>query len=269
LKPRLKRKEFPFAALAPNRIMTLLSIVFSIESQDVPSKVLSILQEHRAAYYQGYLQPLDGSIELCIFADVTECVDFEELVRKIEALPGVISVEHTKLKKGFVADTLHFPLTSRGGLRMILFSAEFISMAFKKIHEVFGSGGSVILFESGYEYGKALAESFAKTLLKTGIPRDKIAEAVIQVLPEYGMSVGWYIPVVEPSDFKKPTVTFKVYETFEAEAYKGRPASWGCDFIRGVIKGVFDTLYGKDVEVKEVKCRIKGDEYCEFHIEGK
>ncbi len=268
MKPRVKRKEYPFATLAPNRTMILLSVTYSGEQQSVPSQVFALLQEYRARCCQGYIQSLNGSMELCIFTDITECDYFAELIKKIEDLPGVISVEHTEPRRGFVADTLHFPLTSRGGLRMILFSAEFISGAFRRIHEVFGSGGSVILFESGYEYGKELAESFTKTMLKIGIPRDKIAETVIHVLPEYGMSVGWYIPIVQPIDLKKPKVIFKIYETFESEAYKDKPAPWGCDFIRGVIKGVFEYLYGKNIEVKEVKCKIRGYEYCKFHIEG-
>jgi len=48
---------------------------------------------------------------------------------------------------------------------------------------------------------------------------------------------------------------------------EGEGAGAGCYYMRGYLEKMIELLYNVEVEcIKEVKCRFRGSEYCEYHV---
>ena len=60
-------------------------------------------------------------------------------------------------------------------------------------------------------------------------------------------------------------LTLKAYDCFECEDLPkiGRSA---CAFDSGILEAIFSAHFGRQVDVEEVKCFAKGDDYCSFVV---
>ncbi len=67
---------------------------------------------------------------------------------------------------------------------------------------------------------------------------------------------------------KLEPLTIRAYDCFECEDLPkiGRPA---CAFDSGILEAVFSAHYHQKVDVEEIKCYAKGDNYCSFVIKKK
>jgi predicted hydrocarbon binding protein len=89
---------------------------------------------------------------------------------------------------------------------------------------------------------------------------------LIQAFAQAEKAIGWGIFEFQEVNFERLSGTVIVRDSFEA-------ASWGkksykvCDWTRGAIAGFMSVVFGKPVEVKEVKCLANGAEHCEFVIQ--
>jgi predicted hydrocarbon binding protein len=68
-------------------------------------------------------------------------------------------------------------------------------------------------------------------------------------------------------DAKKMNARFISRNSTIAEEYKdrGKPV---CYFTAAIIASLMGIVFGKDMDCKEVKCRAKGDPYCEFVVQN-
>lgn len=71
--------------------------------------------------------------------------------------------------------------------------------------------------------------------------------------------------MVHKIDVERPSATIVIKENFEAIAQDKKPYK-ACHWSRGFITGYFGAVFGKPVEVTEVKCLAAGDEHCEFEV---
>jgi len=64
---------------------------------------------------------------------------------------------------------------------------------------------------------------------------------------------------------KLEPLTLKAYDCFECEDLPkiGRSA---CAFDSGILEAIFSEYYGRAVDVEEIKCFAKGDDYCSFVV---
>lgn len=64
---------------------------------------------------------------------------------------------------------------------------------------------------------------------------------------------------------KLEPLTLKAYDCFECEDLPkiGRSA---CAFDSGILEAIFSAHYGHSVDVEEIKCFAKGDDYCSFIV---
>lgn len=178
-----------------------------------------------------------------------ELLDSSSFVRESEVVEGT---------GGLVVDTIHFPLKLNSGETMILARKEVFGDMFRRLGEMFGTGGEAIIFEEGEATGESdgrrLVEVFGKSLAQQSIPE----------LTMLYLTLGWGQPELvrfNPSPFH---ATLRIYNSFECLGQKStKPNS---NFIRGHLAGLINVLFSKHVKCRETKCMALGDESCEFEI---
>jgi len=125
----------------------------------------------------------------------------------------------------------------------------------ESLYGVFGASAYTIVYYAGVGAGKsAYGRRFEKT--KTG------AE-LLKLFVEDKSSQNWG-EIVFDLDFAKSSGKVLVKNCFEARAVKSKQPV--CYFIKGYLTGFLTVLMQKPVNLSEVRCLAKGDEYCEFIV---
>ena len=264
----VRGKEFPFLILAPGRKLMMISILYRDAGVRFHEHLSKVASKHNLRAVSVFKQVLKEGSEWTLFLDVTETENPEEVVKDFQRLPGILDIYASKPEVGILADTFHFPLTSRKGVRMIIFSAEMFSRTLGELYKTFGSGARFIIYRTGFTYGYELGEYF-RNLLEGLMEKPPPPAKIIEFFLHYNMSAGWQIP--EEIDIKekdgKIEAVVRIRELFEASARKHfKFDEVGCDLFRGLLAGLFSSLYGGEFKASEVKCEARGDEYCEFQI---
>lgn len=196
------------------------------------------------------------------FAESEKGVRASQLKKFIDSSPYVTGsnvVEGTE--EGLVVDTIHFPLKLNSGETMILARKEVFSDMFKRLGEIFGTGGETIVFEEGEATGESdarrLIEVFGKDLAQQSIPE----------LSNLYLTLGWGRPELVRFNAIPFSATLRLYDSFECEGQKStKPHSY---FIRGHMTGLINTIFQKKVNCIETKCSALGDTFCEFVLTEK
>jgi predicted hydrocarbon binding protein len=117
-----------------------------------------------------------------------------------------------------------------------------------------------LLFQMGYKAGKKICSRYKEK----GMDPKKAVEFSLAGASFFGWGEARLI------DEKEGTSVVKIYSAFEAESFianEKNPSSQGeCNFLRGVLGGIWSIYTGKECQVKEINCMAKGNEVCEFHI---
>jgi hypothetical protein len=121
------------------------------------------------------------------------------------------------------------------------------------------SGLAAVLYNAGKEVGERAAKRLKEMFRIEG-------KELVQALAQAGKATGWGITEVSSIDMKRHTAKIIVKECFEAAAWRKKPYNV-CHWTRGYLAGFMGTVFGKPMEAVEVKCKAKGDEYCEFKVQ--
>lgn len=268
----LKPKEFPFIVVEPGRKLFILSITgkpaaYAYESAGFHHKLVDMLAAQKVSVLRAYKQLLPEGFEWVFFIDVSQVENLEGFLDSFRKLPEVVSVKWAGPEQDVIVDVLHFPMTSRGGVRMIIFSAEMLSKVLTELYRVFGTGASFILYKLGFDFGDALASHFKRMLTAASGGIELPPRKIIEVFLIYSMSAGWQIPEkVEISEEDRIKALVRVRELWEALARKDLDLEVGCDLFRGILAGFFTNLYGVRFKAVEVKCAGRSAPHCEFHL---
>jgi predicted hydrocarbon binding protein len=134
-------------------------------------------------------------------------------------------------------------------------------VAFQKGAEAeIGEKASTILYQSGF-HGGALSSKRYRDVF--GL----LNEEIIRFMMEMGSQIGWGRFELERFDAGKKILIVRVYHSPFAEAY-GSSSEPVCHMIRGVLGGMASSVFGKEIDSKEISCLARGDEYCRFEIVG-
>ncbi len=131
-----------------------------------------------------------------------------------------------------------------------------------------GKASRVVLLRVGYLASKSLNTSrfgtpiarLLKGLSGIGDWRRFIGYAVKKVVAER-VPIGDVDYALEPDG----SLTVRIHNSLES-SYTSNAEEPVCHITRGFLKYMTEAFTGKKVAVQEVKCRAKGDPYCEFHI---
>jgi len=129
----------------------------------------------------------------------------------------------------------------------------------KDAEKILGSdGASVLLYETGKKAGLRWINRFSK---EWGLKDKKFIEAVQNFYAE----LGWGKFSIEENNIDE--LVIRVENSFIARGY-GNSEVPVCHFLRGYNAGLAEVLKGKNIDAEEVRCVVKGDEFCEFVMKG-
>jgi len=141
---------------------------------------------------------------------------------------------------------------SRLGKRWVALGVDYFPYEFNAVKP--------LLFQMGYKAGKRIVTRYKEK----GMDSKKAVEFTLPTASSFGWSEARLI------EEKEGEAIIRAYNSFEAESYainEKKPSTQGeCNFIRGILGGVWSIYTGKEFQVKEVKCTAKGDDVCEFHV---
>ena len=261
----VRGKELPFLVLAPGRRILQFSVLHDAPALIFYREVVGFLEKHGAKLLGGYTQLVEGKLEHTYFVDITEASEgFEETVRHLSGLPKVLDFKVLGICEGVAVDDTHFPLTSRRGKRMIVFSAEIFSQALGRLYELFGSGAAIIFQEMGMKHGQEMTLAL-KTMAEEAnltLQPNQLAELMLRYL----QSCGWAIFRLKMVKEKPLDAEVEAQELFEPLALHEKSAKLGCNLFKGELAGIFSTAYRKKVKVEETSCKAKGASACIFKI---
>jgi predicted hydrocarbon binding protein len=144
-------------------------------------------------------------------------------------------------------------VNKRLGNRAFVLGLEPWTSLVQELFDKFGSGAEVILFDVGRSYGLSASEQEKKT--------DTNRELAPNFLARQATTAGWgKIMISRDSD---KSLTVKVQRcVFCAGIKNSKERNIPCFFLRGVISGFAEVLYGPN-KVEEHHC---GPDFCEFRV---
>jgi len=151
----------------------------------------------------------------------------------------------------------------KGGLfyqevRYLLVRPETLVAFQKEAEKEIGEKASNILYQSGFHGGTLSSKKYRDVF---GLSNEEI----IRFMMEMGPQIGWGRFELERFDGNHRILMVRVYHSPFAEGY-GPSSKPVCHMIRGVLGGMASSVFGKEIESKEISCLAKGDGYCRFEI---
>jgi predicted hydrocarbon binding protein len=144
-------------------------------------------------------------------------------------------------------------INSRVGHRAFVLGLEPWTHLIQEFYQTFGTGAVAILFEIGKTYGLSSAEEEKKSEIDRQLTMNMLGRAAV--------TAGWGKATISrdsPEDF-----TVKLQKCiFCAGMDNSQERNVPCFFVRGVISGFTEALFGSN-RVEEVHC---GSDFCEFNV---
>lgn len=195
------------------------------------------------------------------FADFTNAIEPPGIiVEKLRTLDKVIDVKYVE-SENFIMESFLYPVIS-WDRRCVIMDAEQLGLSLTKMKELLGSGGAMLLFYQGFEYGSQLMKWIKKVIGYKMSPED-----LLKILFKIYRTSGWGLAELVMKDEEKKVFIIRVYECFEAlSSSNAKIEDKSCDFNRGFWSGALSEILGVKMRAMEEKCIRKGDSYCEFKV---
>ena len=262
--PQARRpREVHGAVYVPGRKVTQVLV----EMKNVPgalAKVAGLFGELGINIISALILKAEPSKESgfwAFFLDLTDVdMEAEELAGRLEDLDVVLSVKITERKFGeMLVDATAFPISFLGR-RVVVLDLDGISAMLKWLDETFGTGGHAILFDMGYEGGRAVVRKLKE---KYGL----IGQEALEAFLSFCVAMGWFDYEIVEVDTDVPKLRMRIHDSFECNAFRGRARQPTSHLVRGTISGAASEAFGEEMLAREVKCIALGDGYCELVVE--
>lgn len=122
---------------------------------------------------------------------------------------------------------------------------------------ILGSGAKGIM----YMTGKCAGLQFAQMLLK-----ERLKDEELKCALEIFLTNGGWGKVRAKCDFQKQIAVIRIRNSVTTRQTKAKEPV--CHFISGFIAGVSSAIFSKKAECVEIRCKAKGDTFCEFRVDG-
>jgi len=196
------------------------------------------------------------------FIDVSNSkIGIDELTEKLNALDVVLNAQIVKPKPA-AYDIMHFPI-QHGEERAVVMPISLLKNLFEEIEKILTPSGFAAVF---YNAGKRSGENFAKYYREKFNPKTK--EELAELLFLCTGAIGWGRVETYSLDLNRISGKVRLVGNIEG-AMRNKGAEPVCHWTRGFLTGYLSIATGREIEVKEIKCIGKGDEYCEFQLEAK
>jgi predicted hydrocarbon binding protein len=251
----LSRKKviFPFH-YAPGK--QLFQVIARIS--DKPGSLAAILNNLSAKLnligINTYALPDDTAMVVGFASSMSGKEKSGELAEEIMKSKTVIHAEVREGNDGLLVDTFHTG-NMVGDQNFLLLRRDSLSRVFEEVVKIFGTGGDALLYKEGQEMGREDARNFIRIFGTEHIAEQ--ASYLTSILTAEGF--GAFEPNLASSE---ALYGIRVTECFECAENRGFRRA--CNFLRGYLQAAGVTALGVELEAKETKCILRGDEECEF-----
>lgn len=216
-------------------------------------------------YFASSSIPHGDETLVLTFLDVTDStVPIKQMVSELVST-GLVRVLKLiePVTTGLIIDTASHPITA-GRNRSIIFRDLAYRGFLNGIKKQFGSGGEAFLYYEGNATGLGLGKLHAEAAEAVGL-RDP-AEIFRRISAAMFQWAGFgRLEVLELSESGGRVA---IYDSFECEMGRGERRPYGT-FIKGVIAGVFSSLFRKNFQAEEKECIAMDHPRCIFDITEK
>jgi hypothetical protein len=143
------------------------------------------------------------------------------------------------------------------GERCLIVYQEGLENIFKGLSQIFKAGLEVILLESSREGGRHIAD-----LTRKGGKTD--IKSSLSLYTKRFSQIGMGKLEISELNLEEARMIARVWNNIFAEMRYEE--STYCDYIAGLLSGIYEKLLHASPRVKETKCIGRGDPYCEFHL---
>ena len=236
-------------------------VFFSFILRNMPgmiAKIAKVFFENNINILYG-VHSVNKNLGYWIFlADVTSIEKpLEHVVGELRNIKGVLEVNYGINNVGnMVINPYAFTIVLSYGMgKASVFPVNVLKKALKDLKSKWGIAASVFLYHIGYYMGNVLGTMFKNEKFEP----ENVLKAFLEYLKSLGFFGSYNIRFFSPIN---RIATVKIYDSIECtNLASSKPASHS---LRGVLGGIFSTVFRKEVTVYETKCVAKGDKYCEF-----
>jgi len=228
----------------------------SLLLRDVPGaihSVSSVIKSYGGDIKWGITHESDkpGLAWWCTFLLVKED-SVDAMIDSLRKLDLVSELSYTVHRDRIIVTRHHDRILSLGG-RAILFRTEWLRHIHAAIGRTWGKEGTKALaYIVGVDMGKAAHESHVGLV---GDLKDELLNFLIDMM----RGTGWISGGSWRKDGDKYII--RLDGLFECEV------AGESHLVRGELAGYVTAIRGRDYKATEVKCRARGDGYCEFIVE--
>lgn len=252
-------KKVMTSVYQPGKTMILGVVEISDEAGSL-SEVSGILSKRGVDLRQSESYSSAGNKAIWSFiGEVQQGFDVKTMEKAFRASPKVMDCEFVESDRGFLSNTLQFPVETTDGGRLVLLSPKFLTAAFAEMKRIFGTGGNSLLYDEGLAFGREYAARIPPALMALGMERTmKKQKDPIGIF----VSLGWgMLKMVEAAPDRSKLV-IAIEDNFEA--VEAKAASPNCQFIRGFLAGSFSIAVGRKLQYTETECIAAGAPACKF-----
>ncbi len=220
------------------------------------ASVINLLSKNGVSILSGYHEvPSEGAAgHWDSFVGLSSVqVPFQEIVESIRKLDSVVEVS-AEPPSDLLMDAEHFPLVEHGERIIAFMARSFIDME-ESFLGIMGKAGETALYVGGRAAGKTTAN-----LLKAW--GDMAKEQLLELVCKSCLSHGLADAKIQYFDETKGHVTLILHDSVEASMYSERQSAPVCHFIRGMISGVLEEIFGRKADAKETQCAAMGAPDC-------
>jgi len=253
--------EIPILTISPGKKLSIFYLEILRDRPGILAEVAEEFSSRGMNIVHNLAHVEEGKGLIIIVAKRPDCVNIEELKGHLGSIEGIGSVEYEESHiEGLLIPYRLFPFL-RGTVRLVALNTRAITSLSEELSKILGSSASgAILFRIGYEMGKGFAEGHLKIAERVGI-KDPFEILRHISVPLYASS-GYGIASLEEAG---GVFSLRIRENFEAVDRESKEPS--CYMTKGMWKGGLESIFNRPISIEEVKCKAKGDEYCEFKIE--
>jgi predicted hydrocarbon binding protein len=203
-----------------------------------------------------YSLPDDTAMVVGFASSMSGKENGDDLKEELMKSKAVIHAEVREGNDGLLVDTFHTGSVVEGQNHLLL-RRDSLTRVFEEIVKIFGSGGDALLYKEGQEMGREDTKGFISVFGSEHIAED--STYLISILTTEGFGLFEIAP-----GKGEVLYSMKVSECFECAENRGFRRA--CNFLRGYLQAAGTASLGMELEVKETKCILRGDEQCEFVI---
>jgi predicted hydrocarbon binding protein len=251
---RCRKKEFAFHYSPDKKLVHVVA-----KLQDHPGAFASLLKALGTRLNLMSTSSYVLEDGCAIASSVGETLFQSDTARSIQQAASssvhVMSCQVWESHDGLLIDQFHSGIQSGGGESYVLMHRTGLADMFMEVRKVLGSGGDTILYLQGKNYGRLRVEACASMFGPS--PASKLQE-----LSHIYEALGFGSTKITANSAGE--VKLILNDDFECDT--STRGGKTCSFTRGLAEGSIEAILKEEMTSEETRCRLRGDDECEFVI---